>query len=93
MLLFVRMFVGSIRNKYKVIPTTMKQKFTYSDSEAGEQTQVFSSLSSIVSFIEGFGYNGDSDGIVYANSGGEDDEEAVLVYKSRESGLTWECAR
>ena len=44
-----------------------KLEFTYSDSEAGMQSETFTSLSSIVKYIEDFGYNGDSDGIVFQN--------------------------
>ena len=60
-----------------------KLEFTYSDSEAGMQNETFTSLSSIVKYIEDFGYNGDSDGIVFQN------EEPILSYSSKESGILW----
>ena len=60
-----------------------KLEFTYSDSEAGMQNETFTSLSSIVKYIEDFGYNGDSDGIVFQN------EEPILLYSSKESGILW----
>ena len=58
-------------------------KFSYSDSVAGMQSETFNTLSEIVSYIEKFGYNGDSEGIIY-----QDDEE-ILMYTSREDGITW----
>lgn len=58
-------------------------EFTYSDSEAGMQSETFKSLSSIVKYIEDFGWNGDSDGIVFQN------EEPILSYSSKESGIQW----
>lgn len=58
-------------------------EFTYSDSEAGMQSETFKSLSSIVKYIEDFGWNGDSEGIIYEN------EIPILSYSSKESGLQW----
>lgn len=60
-----------------------KLEFTYSDSEAGMQNETFTILSSIVKHIEDFVYNGDSDGIVFQN------EEPILSYSSKESGIQW----
>ena len=60
-----------------------KLEFTYSDSEAGMQSESFKSLSSIVKYIEDFGWNGDSEGIIYEN------EIPILSYSSKESGLQW----
>ena len=60
-----------------------KLEFTYSDSEAGMQSESFKSLSSIVKYIEDFGWNGDSEGIVYEN------ETPILSYSSKESGIQW----
>ena len=60
-----------------------KLEFTYSDSEAGMQSETFKSLSSIVKYIEDFGCNGDSEGIIYEN------EIPILSYSSKESGLQW----
>lgn len=58
-------------------------EFTYSDSEAGMQSETFKSLSSIVKYIEDFGWNGDSEGIIYEN------EIPILSYSSKEPGLQW----
>ena len=60
-----------------------KLEFTYSDSEAGMQSETFKSLSSIVKYIEDFGWNGDSEGIIYEN------EIPILSYSSKESGIQW----
>lgn len=60
-----------------------KLEFTYSDSEAGMQSESFKSLSSIVKYIEDFGWNGDSEGIIYEN------EIPILSYSSKESGIQW----
>lgn len=57
--------------------------FTYSDSVAGMQSETFSNLNEIVKYIEDFGYNGDSDGIILQN------DEPILCYISREKGLLW----
>lgn len=61
----------------------MTTKFTYSDSEAGNQKDVFTTLSEIVKFIEDFGWNGDSEGIIFQN------DEPILEYVSRQDSLTW----
>ena len=60
-----------------------KLEFTYSDSKAGMQSESFKSLSSIVKYIEDFGWNGDSEGIIYEN------EIPILSYSSKESGIQW----
>lgn len=60
-----------------------KIKFSYSDSVAGMQSETFNNLSEIVSYIEKFGYNGDSEGIIYQN------DEQILMYISREDGIIW----
>ena len=58
-------------------------KFTYTDSEAGKQNEVFNTLSEIVKYIEDFGYNGDSEGMIFQ------DDEPILEYVSRENGMYW----
>ena len=58
-------------------------KFSYSDSAAGMQSEAFNTLSEIVSYIEIFGYNGDSEGLIYQN------DEPIVMYISREDGITW----
>lgn len=58
-------------------------KYTYSDSEAGEQREVFTKLSEIIAHIESFDYKEDSDGIVFANG------LAILEYSSTKNGLVW----
>jgi len=58
-------------------------KFTYSDSEAGTQKENFTELSDIVKHIEGFGWHGDSKGVILQN------DEPILEYVSREDGLIW----
>ena len=60
-----------------------KQLFTYYDSEAGQQTTYFTSLSEMVKYIEEFGWHGDSHGVVYA------DNAVILNYTSKENGITW----
>lgn len=57
--------------------------FTYADSQAGIQQEKFNSLSSIVKYIEDFGWNGDSEGVIFQN------EEEILEYISREDWLVW----
>ena len=60
--------------------------YTYTDSEAGKQTENFNTLSEIIARIENFGCNGDSEGVIFQN------EESILEYVSRENGLTWRKA-
>ena len=59
------------------------KNFTYSDSEAGTQTEKFNTLGDIIAHIENFGWNGDSEGVIFQN------EEPILEYVSHENGLTW----
>ena len=59
------------------------KNFNYTDSEAGKQTEKFNTLSEIIAHIENFGWNGDSEGIVFQN------EKMILEYVSSENGLTW----
>jgi hypothetical protein len=59
------------------------KKFTYSDSVAGMQSCTFNRLSEVISHIEDFGHNGDSDGVVFQ------DGVPILMYISFMDGLTW----
>lgn len=59
------------------------KNFNYTDSEAGKQTEKFNTLSEIIAHIENFGWNGDSEGVIFQI------EEPILEYISRENGLTW----
>ncbi len=73
----------------KIITNTNKTKnmktlkFTYSDSVAGMQSETFTLLSEIVKYIESFGWNGDSEGVIFQN------DEPILEYVSREDSLVW----
>lgn len=60
--------------------------FNYTDSVAGKQIEKFNTLSEIIAHIENFGWNGDSEGIIFQN------EEPILEYVSHENGLTWRKA-
>ena len=57
--------------------------FNYTDSEAGTQKEKFNTLSEIIAHIENFGWNGDSEGVIFQN------EDPILEYVSRENRLTW----
>lgn len=60
-----------------------KQIFTYYDNVAGHQTISFTSLTEIIKYIEYFGWHGDSEGVVYADS------KVILNYISKEDGIIW----
>jgi hypothetical protein len=57
--------------------------FNYTDSKAGTQTKMFNTLSEIIAHIENFGWNGDSEGVIFQN------EDPIFEYVSRENRLTW----
>ena len=57
--------------------------FTYTDSEAGKQTEQFAKLSEIISYLENFNPNGDSEGVVYQNN------EPIFEYKSENNLLSY----
>jgi hypothetical protein len=61
----------------------VNSRYTYIDNVAGKQSVSFTRLSEIITYIENFGWNGDSEGIVYQ------DQESIFGYVSREDGLYW----
>lgn len=61
----------------------MTKTFNYTDSEAGKQTDKFDTLSEVIAHIENFGWNGDSEGVIFQN------EEPIIEYVSRENELSW----
>jgi ATP-dependent RNA circularization protein (DNA/RNA ligase family) len=66
----------------------MNNVFTYADSLAGSQSEKFNSLSAIIKHIENFGWNGDSEGVIFKDI--PDGKEALIKYISRETGLSWD---
>ncbi len=59
------------------------KKFSYYDSEGGEQGVSFSKLSELIKYIEDFEPEGESIGTIY------DGERPILNYASNEQ-ITWE---
>ncbi len=57
--------------------------YTYSDSEAGMQTEKFNKLSELLTHIESFDYTKDSNGVIFQ------DEKPIIEYCSYESGLSF----
>jgi hypothetical protein len=60
--------------------------YTYSDSEAGNQSVSFEKLSEMISYLENFSAVGESYGVIYQN------EKPILEYHSNENGLSWSIA-